>query len=164
MLPDLFRSGCTHFWHSMLTMYGFCQFIQNSKLSSIFSKHMWGQILRLINTCLYFIIIYIYLLCSCQCVCLEDAHIGGGKVVIPVDTQRVHHFSRVRLGGMMNHVYLQELQSGPSCVASSAHSMLGWVIPLWFYCKITTKGFTLYSSLFMSLPPSVCQVLQFSLL
>ena len=45
--------------------------------------------------------------------------------MIPVDTQRVHHFSTVRLGEMMNHVYLQELQSGPSCVASSMHSMLG---------------------------------------
>ena len=29
----------------------------------------------------------------------------------------------------MNHVYLQELQSGPSCVTSSTHSMLGRVIP-----------------------------------
>ena len=29
------------------------------------------------------------------------------------------------LGGMMNHVYLQELQSGPSRVASSTHSVLG---------------------------------------
>ena len=45
--------------------------------------------------------------------------------MIPVDTQRVHHFSTVRLGGMMNHVYLQALQSGPSRVASSTHSMLG---------------------------------------
>ena len=25
--------------------------------------------------------------------CLEDAHFGEGKVVIPVDTKRVHHFS-----------------------------------------------------------------------
>ena len=47
------------------------------------------------------------------------------KVVIPVDTQRVHHFSTAGLGGMMNQVYLQELQSGPSCVASSTHAMLG---------------------------------------
>ena len=45
--------------------------------------------------------------------------------MIPVDTQRVHHFSTVGLGEMMNHVYLQELQSGPSHVASSTHSMLG---------------------------------------
>ena len=45
--------------------------------------------------------------------------------MIPVDTQRVHCFSTVRLGGMMNHVYLQELQSGPSRVASSTHSVLG---------------------------------------
>ena len=45
--------------------------------------------------------------------------------MIPVDTQRVHHFSTARLGGMINHVYLLELQSGPSHVASSAHSMLG---------------------------------------
>ena len=48
-----------------------------------------------------------------------------GKVVIPVDTQRVHHFSTVGLGGMMNHVYLQELQSGSSHEASSIPSMLG---------------------------------------
>ena len=45
--------------------------------------------------------------------------------MIPVDIQRVHHFSTARFGEMMNHVYLQELQSGPSCVASSTHSMLG---------------------------------------
>ena len=44
--------------------------------------------------------------------------------MIPVDTQRVHHFSTAWLGDMMNHVYLQELQSGPSSVASSTHSML----------------------------------------
>ena len=45
--------------------------------------------------------------------------------VIPVDTQRVQHFSKASLGDMINHVYLQELQSGPSSVASSTHSMLG---------------------------------------
>ena len=45
--------------------------------------------------------------------------------MIPVDTQRVHHFSTAELGGMMNYVYLWELQSGPSHVASSTHSMLG---------------------------------------
>ena len=45
--------------------------------------------------------------------------------MISVDTQRVHHFSTAELGGMMNHVYLQELQSGSSCVASSTHSVLG---------------------------------------
>ena len=49
--------------------------------------------------------------------------------MVLVDTQRVHHFSTAGLGEMMNHVYLQELQSGPSCVASSTHSILGWVIP-----------------------------------
>ena len=41
--------------------------------------------------------------------------------MIPVDTQRVHHFSTAELGGMMNQVYLQELQSGPFCVASSIY-------------------------------------------
>ena len=45
--------------------------------------------------------------------------------MIPVDTQGVHHFSTAGLGGMMNQVYLQGLQSGPSSVASSMHSMLG---------------------------------------
>ena len=45
--------------------------------------------------------------------------------MIPVDTQRVHHFPTAGLGDMMNQVYLQELQSGPSSVASSTHSMLG---------------------------------------
>ena len=29
--------------------------------------------------------------------------------MVPVDIQRVHHFSKVRLGGMMNDVYLREL-------------------------------------------------------
>ena len=50
--------------------------------------------------------------------------------MITVDNQRVHHFSTAGLGGMVNQVYLQELQSGPSCVASSTHSMLGLVTPL----------------------------------
>ena len=45
--------------------------------------------------------------------------------MVPVDTQRVHHVSTAGLGGMMNHVYLWELQSGPSHVASSVHSVLG---------------------------------------
>ena len=44
--------------------------------------------------------------------------------MIPVDTQRIHHFFTAGLGDVMNHVYLQELQPGPSCVASSTHSML----------------------------------------
>ena len=48
-----------------------------------------------------------------------------GRVVIPVDTQRAHHFSTAGLAGMMNHIYLQELQSGPSHVASSTHSVVG---------------------------------------
>ena len=50
---------------------------------------------------------------------------GEGIVVIPVDTQRVHHISIAWLEEMVNHVYLQELQSGSSHVASSTHSMLG---------------------------------------
>ena len=45
--------------------------------------------------------------------------------MIPVDTQGVHHISIAWLGEMMNHVYLWELQSGSSHVASSTHSMLG---------------------------------------
>ena len=50
--------------------------------------------------------------------------------MIPVDNQRVHHISTARLGEMMNHVYLKELQSGPSHVASPTHLMLGSVTPL----------------------------------
>ena len=47
-------------------------------------------------------------------------------VVIPVETQRVHHFSIVGLTEMMNQaIYLWELQSTPSSVASSTNSMLG---------------------------------------
>ena len=45
--------------------------------------------------------------------------------MILFDTERVHHISIAWLGEMMNHVYLQELQSASSHVASSAHSMLG---------------------------------------
>ena len=55
--------------------------------------------------------------------CLEDAHFGEGEIA--VDDQRVHHFSTATLGEMINHVYLQELQSGPFHVASSTQSMLG---------------------------------------
>ena len=142
MSPDLLDLDVHMFWHSLLIMYSSYQCIQNSKLSSIFwSKHMWGQILRFFNAYLYFIIIYIFF--AHASVCVGGCSLWWGKVVIPVDTQRVHHFSTARLGEMMNHVYLQELQSGPSNVASSTHSMLGWVTLLWFYCKITTKGFTL---------------------
>ena len=46
--------------------------------------------------------------------------------MIAVDIQRVHHFSIVGLAEMMNQViYLSELQSGLSHVASSMHSILG---------------------------------------
>ena len=39
--------------------------------------------------------------------------------MILVDTQRAHHFSTAGIGGIMNHVYLWESQSGSSHVASS---------------------------------------------
>ena len=45
--------------------------------------------------------------------------------MIPLDTQRVHHFFTLGFAEMINHVYLQELLSSPSHVASSTHSMLG---------------------------------------
>ena len=46
--------------------------------------------------------------------------------MIPVDTQKSSSYLHsLAWRDVMNHVYLQELQSGPSCVASSAHSMLG---------------------------------------
>ena len=53
--------------------------------------------------------------------------------MIPVVIQRVHHFSTVGLAEMMNHVYLWELQSSPSHVASSTHSMLELVAPLYIF-------------------------------
>ena len=37
--PRSTGSGCTHFWHSLLMVYGFCQFILNLKLSSI----LWSE-------------------------------------------------------------------------------------------------------------------------
>ena len=78
--PDPFRSGCTHFWHSILIIYGLYQCIQNSKLSYIFlSKHMEGQILRFINSYLYFILISLFFLLMPVCV-LEDAHFGEGEL------------------------------------------------------------------------------------
>ena len=46
--------------------------------------------------------------------------------MIPVDNQRVHHFSTAGLAEMMNQViYPRRLQSGLSYVASSMHSMMG---------------------------------------
>ena len=53
--------------------------------------------------------------------------------------KRVHHFSTAWLGEMMSHVYLWELQSGPSCVASSTHSMLGWVIPYMIFFVVKSQ-------------------------
>ena len=41
--------------------------------------------------------------------------------MIPVDIQGVHHFSTLGLA----EIFLWELQSGPSLVASSTHSMPG---------------------------------------
>ena len=121
-------------------------------------KHMWGQIFKLIKYIFYFIFhIYLYILLILACV-FGGCSLWWGKVVIPVDTQRVHHFSTAGLGDMMNHVYLQELQSGPSSVASSTHSMLRWVTPLWYYCTITTKGFTSQSSLLFPATFTLCFV------
>ena len=82
-------------------------------------KYMWGQIFKLIKY-IFIFHIYLYILLILACV-FGGCSLWWGKVVIPVDTQRVHHFSTAGLGGMMNQVYLQELQSGPSCVASSIH-------------------------------------------
>ena len=110
-------------------------------------KYMWGQIFKLIKYIFYISYLSIHFTHFGMCG-LEDAHFGEGKVVIPVDTQRVHHFSTASLGDMMNNVYLQELQSGPSSVASSTHSMLGWVTPLWYYCTITRKGSLLFPATF----------------
>ena len=51
---------------------------------------------------------------------------GEGGVVIPVDTQKSSSYLHsLAWRDVMNHVYLQELQSGSSHVASSARSMLG---------------------------------------
>ena len=60
--------------------------------------------------------------------------------MVPVDIQRVHHFSAAGQAGMMNQVYLWELQSGPYHVASSTHTMLGQVIPVYDYLYNHNKG------------------------
>ena len=145
-----------HFWHFTLIMYGFCQFIPNSKLSSIFIS----TYVRADHNNSNDKSVSILLMSVCMCVCVFGGwSLWWRRVVIPVDIQRVHHFSATEFAGMMNHVYLQELQSGPSHVASSTHSVLGWVTLLQDFCTITTKGFTSQCSLvFHPLPLSVCQV------
>ena len=70
------------------------------------------------------IFIYLYILLILACL-FRRYSFWRGRIVIPVDTQRAQHSSSVGLAGMMNEVYLWELQSGPSCVASLKHSMLG---------------------------------------
>ena len=115
-----------------------------------------GRSLNKLNTyCIFHIYPYILLILACV---FGGCSLWWGKVVIPVDNHRVHHFSTAGLGGMINQVYLQELQSGPSSVASSTHSMLGWVTPLWYYCTITTKGFTSKSSLLFPANFTLCFV------
>ena len=118
------------------------------------SKHMWGQILRFINIYLCFIITYIFFAHASVCVwrMLTLVKESCDPCWYSKSSSYLHSLA---WRDVMNHVYLQQLQSGPSCVTSSTHSMLGWVIPyIIFCCKILTKGFTLYSSLFYSLPPS----------
>ena len=97
---------------------------QIKKLSSNFrSKQLWGQILK--NYILY---LYIVLISVCV---FGGCSLWQRRVVIPVDIQRVHHFSTAGLAEMMNQViYLWESQSGLSHVASSIPSILGWVTPL----------------------------------
>ena len=101
--------------------------IQNCPLFLVWNICV-GRSLNKLNTyCIFHIYLYILLILACV---FGGCSLWWGEVVIPVDTQRVHHFSIAGLGGMMNHVYLQELQSGPSSVASSTHSMLKWVMIL----------------------------------
>ena len=131
---------------------------QHSKLSSI----LWSEIH--VRADLHISKIHIVYFISIHTSYSFLAYVFGGcllwwgKVVVSVDTQRAHHFSTAGLGGMMNQVYLQELQSGPSCVASSIHSMLGWVTPLGYYCTITTEGFTSQSSLLFPATFTLCFV------
>ena len=68
-----------------------------------------------------------------------DAHFWWGGVAVPADMQRVHHIFTAGLGYMMNHVYLWELQSGSSHVASSAHPILGWVMPLYDFLVVKSQ-------------------------
>ena len=133
-------------------------FISNSKLSSIFL--VWniceGRSSNELNT--YFIFhIYLYILLILACV-FGGCSLWWGKIVIPVDTQRVHHFSTAGLGGMMNQVYLQELQSGPSHEASSYTLNAGMSNTIMIFCTITTKGFTSQSSLLFPATLTVCFV------
>ena len=153
-----FRSGSTHVLalSLTLTMCGFYQYYIYFKFKIVLYFLVWnicgGRSLNKLNTyCIFHIYPYILLILACV---FGGCLLWWGKAVIPVDTQRVHHFSTA--GGMMNQVYLQELQSGPSSVASSIHSMLGWVTPLWYYCTITTKGFTSQSSLLFPATFTLC--------
>ena len=134
-----------------------CQYYSEFQIVLYFrSKHMWGQIFnRLVNTYLIFYIDLCILLVFSMCF-WRMLIFGEGELWFLLILKRIHHFFTAGLGDMMNHVYLWELQSGPSCAVSSTHSMLGWVILSYdFFCKISTKGFTLYSSFFFySLPPS----------
>ena len=151
-----FRSGCTHILALDVNNAWLLPVYSKVKIVLYFrSKHMWGQIFKLVNI---YLILYIYLyILLILAGMFRGCSLWWGRVVIPVDLQRVHHFSAAGHVGMMNHVYLQELQSSPSHVASSTHSVLGWVTPL---CDILlynhkTKGFTSLSSLFPCHPLSV---------
>ena len=76
--PRSFGSGCTHVLALSLTsiMYGICQCIPNSKLSSISDPNICeGRSLQLVNIYMIFYTFY-----SFQYVCLEDAHFGEGEL------------------------------------------------------------------------------------
>ena len=63
---------------------------------------MLGQILKLIQ----YIYIYVHILLISVCV-FGACSFWQGKVVIPVDTQRVYQFSTLGLAGVINQdVYL----------------------------------------------------------
>ena len=59
----------------------------------------------------------------------------------------------------MNHVYLQELQSGPSGVASSTHSMLGVSNTLYdFFVVKSQQRASHYIAPFDYVPATLCLV------
>ena len=106
---QIFRSGCTHVLalSLTLTMCGFYQYYIYFKFKIVLYFLVWniceGRPLNKLNT--YFICrTYLYILLILSCV-FRGCSLWWGKVVIPVDTQRVHHFSTAGLGGMMNQVY-----------------------------------------------------------
>ena len=87
----------THMLALLINNVWLCQFILNSKIVLYFrSKHLWGQIFRLVNMYFIFIFIFIYISLWFILACVfGGCSFWWGRVVIPVDTQKISSYLHI---------------------------------------------------------------------